>query len=256
MSTFPLPNDVVVGLPPLATVMLPVAANVPATGSYSSALARIVLPASSPQAMSTFPLSNRVAVWRSLASIMLPVGAKTPRSPVVVPVVPAFPVVPALPVVPAVLAVPPVALPPVATPPPVPPVPGCPPASAAAGTTTGASAPSAPLPPATSPAPPVPAEASLPSAAVAASGGLVAGASSGPLAAPSAAPPASTVGPEHTHAARVPAEVHVRAPFCPLGHEQATLRPGTQVSAGLLPLQPPASVTEIHESTTHNLATM
>ena len=43
MSTFPLGNNVAVW-PSLATVMLPVAVNVPAAGSYSSALARYPLP--------------------------------------------------------------------------------------------------------------------------------------------------------------------------------------------------------------------
>jgi hypothetical protein len=55
-STCPLPNNVAVW-PALAVVMLPVAVNVPATGSYSSAV-----PAAPPPAMSTFPFDNNVAV--------------------------------------------------------------------------------------------------------------------------------------------------------------------------------------------------
>jgi hypothetical protein len=55
--------------------MLPVAVNVPATGSNSSALARARL-SLSPPAISTFPLGNKVAVCRSLAVVILPAGAK------------------------------------------------------------------------------------------------------------------------------------------------------------------------------------
>ena len=64
MSTFPFGNNVAVW-PVLAMAMLPVAVNVPAAGSYSSALARTRPLPSSPPAMSTFPLPNNVAVWYS-----------------------------------------------------------------------------------------------------------------------------------------------------------------------------------------------
>ena len=47
----------------LAASILPVAVNVPALGSYSSALARALPLPSSPPTMSTFPLGNNVAVW-------------------------------------------------------------------------------------------------------------------------------------------------------------------------------------------------
>jgi hypothetical protein len=53
--------------------MLPVAVNVPAPGSYNSAVA-----SSPPPAMSTFPLGNNVAVGRVLASVMLPADVNVP----------------------------------------------------------------------------------------------------------------------------------------------------------------------------------
>ena len=50
--------------------MLPVAANVPAVGSYSSELT------SPPPAISTFPLHNTVAECAHLATVMVPVGKR------------------------------------------------------------------------------------------------------------------------------------------------------------------------------------
>jgi hypothetical protein len=53
--------------------MLPVAVNVPAFGSYSSALTN-----PSPPAMSTNPLGKSVAVCDCLATVMLPVAVNAP----------------------------------------------------------------------------------------------------------------------------------------------------------------------------------
>ena len=64
----------------LATVMLPVAANVPAAGSYSSALARTLPLALLPPAMMTVPLPNNVAVALALATLMLPVAVNVPAT--------------------------------------------------------------------------------------------------------------------------------------------------------------------------------
>ena len=65
MSTFPLLSNIT-ACPALATAMPPVAVNVPALGSYSSALARALTKEpsllSNPPAVSTFPLGNKVAV--------------------------------------------------------------------------------------------------------------------------------------------------------------------------------------------------
>ena len=63
MSTFPSSNNVAVWYC-LATAMLPVAVNVQAAGSYSSALASH--PLANPPATSTSPLPNNVAVWSAL----------------------------------------------------------------------------------------------------------------------------------------------------------------------------------------------
>jgi len=88
MSTFPLNSNVAVW-PNRATVMLPVAAKVPAAGSYISAPAIAIgappLPPPSPlllspPAMSTFPLNSNVAVWNALATVMLPVAVKVPNA--------------------------------------------------------------------------------------------------------------------------------------------------------------------------------
>ena len=62
----------------LAAVMLPVAVNVPAAGSYSSALASIAAAVARPPAMSTFPLGNNVAVCPYLPAVMLPVAVNVP----------------------------------------------------------------------------------------------------------------------------------------------------------------------------------
>jgi uncharacterized membrane protein len=58
--------------------MLTVAANVPVTGSYSSALARIVVAPDVPPTMSTFPFCNKVAVCPLLAVVILPVVVNFP----------------------------------------------------------------------------------------------------------------------------------------------------------------------------------
>jgi len=76
MSTISLYNSVAVG-PVLATFMLPVAANVPALGSYGSTLASNPTTLA-PPAMSTFPLASKVAVWSYLAADMLPVAVNAP----------------------------------------------------------------------------------------------------------------------------------------------------------------------------------
>ena len=60
----------------VATAYYQQAANVPALGSYSSALARTTTLSLFPPAMSTFPLGNNVAVWPPLATVMLPVAVK------------------------------------------------------------------------------------------------------------------------------------------------------------------------------------
>jgi len=79
MSTFPLGNNVAVWNTLATPVMLSVAVNLPAAGSYSSALARygyeLLL---APCAISTFPLGNNVAVWPHLATVMLPVVVNVP----------------------------------------------------------------------------------------------------------------------------------------------------------------------------------
>jgi hypothetical protein len=76
MSTFPLDKKVAVW-PYLVVVMLPVAAKVPAVGSYISALAKASVP-SSPPATSTPKLGNNVAEWYSLAVVILPIAANVP----------------------------------------------------------------------------------------------------------------------------------------------------------------------------------
>jgi uncharacterized membrane protein len=58
--------------------MLPVAVNIPVTGSYSSALARTVVTYQTPPVMSTFPLLNNVAICPALAVVMLPVAVNIP----------------------------------------------------------------------------------------------------------------------------------------------------------------------------------
>ena len=58
--------------------MLPVAVNVPAAGSYSSALAKAV--DAPPPPMSTFPSPNNVAVWDPLAADMLRAAANVPAA--------------------------------------------------------------------------------------------------------------------------------------------------------------------------------
>ena len=60
--------------------MLLAVVNVPATGSYSSGLARAAPLLSIPPATSTFPLPNSVAVWENLATFMLPVAVKVPAA--------------------------------------------------------------------------------------------------------------------------------------------------------------------------------
>ena len=65
-----------------------------------------------PPATSTVPLPNKVAVWPTLATLMLPVAANTPCSTVVPVVPPVVPVVPPVELVaPPVAAVPPLPLP-------------------------------------------------------------------------------------------------------------------------------------------------
>ena len=81
MSTFPLGNNVAVGAY-LAAVMLPVAVNSAAVGSYNSALERTweMTLKSPPPAMSTFLFVNKVAAWPSLGTtIVAPVGIVLPR---------------------------------------------------------------------------------------------------------------------------------------------------------------------------------
>jgi hypothetical protein len=76
------------------------------------------------------------------------------------------------------------------------------------------------------------------------------GASGGSVAAPSRPPalPASIVGAKHTHAAKVPAEVHVWAPCWPLVQAHGTLAPlmqptGAMLVAGVVwPAAPPIEV--------------
>ena len=65
--------------------MSPVAANVPASGSYNTALARtvVVLPPSAsdvPPAISTIPLASNVAVWFNLVAVMSPAAVNIPAS--------------------------------------------------------------------------------------------------------------------------------------------------------------------------------
>jgi hypothetical protein len=61
MRTFPLGNNVAVCWD-LGKTMLPVAVNVPALGSYASALAEAPRPLWTPPATRTFPPGNKVAV--------------------------------------------------------------------------------------------------------------------------------------------------------------------------------------------------
>lgn len=86
MSTFP-PGSSVAVWDALAVVMLPVAANVPSPGSYSSVLATTIPFA--PPAMSTNPFCSNVAVCDSLATVKLPVRVKFPGSAFDPPLAPA-----------------------------------------------------------------------------------------------------------------------------------------------------------------------
>ena len=60
--------------------MLPVTANVPLAGSYSSALAIALLSSDAPPAISTVPSGSNVAVWPLLATVMLPVAVNVPAA--------------------------------------------------------------------------------------------------------------------------------------------------------------------------------
>ncbi len=77
IRTFPSSNNVAVWYA-LPRLMLPVVVNVPAPGSYSSALVRPNESLPTPPAMRTFPLGNKVAVWLVLAAVMLPAGVNVP----------------------------------------------------------------------------------------------------------------------------------------------------------------------------------
>jgi hypothetical protein len=83
--------------------MLPVAVNVPAAGSYSSALARADV-SRHPPTMSTLPLGKSVAVCEFLATVVLPVGVKAPSGTVTREASLPAPLDPAMPPVPPVLA--------------------------------------------------------------------------------------------------------------------------------------------------------
>jgi uncharacterized membrane protein len=58
--------------------MLPVAVNVPAVGSYSSALARAGDSDGSPPVMRALPSESNVAVWKNLVVVILPVAVNLP----------------------------------------------------------------------------------------------------------------------------------------------------------------------------------
>jgi hypothetical protein len=58
--------------------MGPVVVNVPAEGSYSSALANIEVLFSPPPAIRTRPFGNKVAVWNALEEVIGPVAVKVP----------------------------------------------------------------------------------------------------------------------------------------------------------------------------------
>ena len=73
MSTLPLGNKVAVW-PFLATLILPVAVNFLALGSYSSALAFFWVSSFQPPAMSTSPFGNNVAVWLYLVTLAKATG--------------------------------------------------------------------------------------------------------------------------------------------------------------------------------------
>ena len=82
MSIRPLDNKVALGAAP-ATVMLPVAVNVPAPGSYNSAGANCCPQGSvttTPPAISTIPSGSNVAECSLRSTTKLPVEANLPAS--------------------------------------------------------------------------------------------------------------------------------------------------------------------------------